>query len=138
MKIEMRATPGRGLPHVKEKENVVGTPTREKENVAGTPAKEKEYVAGTPAIEWWYGGDSHKKRAGIPANVRGWEFDKQTWKRGKNWYYTVNYTGKTNSVTNSVVIWNFEFVLLLRFLRYTDSYMGRVDRVLNRVLAWKC
>ena len=29
--------------------------------------------------------------------------------RGENWHYTVNYTGKANSVTDSVVIWNFEF-----------------------------
>ena len=50
-------------------------------------------------------------------------------------YYAVNHTGKTDSVTNSVVVWNFEFVLLLRFLYYTDSYTDRVDRVANRVLA---
>ena len=68
---------------------MVGTPSREKENMAGTPAREKENVAGTPAREKEeglrlqqrkriYGGDSHKKRAGIPANVLGCEFDKQT------------------------------------------------------------
>ena len=50
---------------------------------AGTPAREKEYMAGTPAIEWWYGRDSHKKRAVTPANLRGCEFDKKTWKRRK-------------------------------------------------------
>ena len=53
----------------------------------------------------------------------------------KNWYYTVHYTGKTDSVINSVVVWNFEFVLLLKFLYYTNGYTGRVDRVANRVLA---
>ena len=50
-------------------------------------------------------------------------------------YYTVNHTGKTDSVINSVVVWNFEFVLLLEFLYYTDSYTDRVDRVANCVLA---
>ena len=48
--------------------------------------------------------------------------------------YTGNYTGKTDSVTNSVAVWNFEIVLLLKFVHYTDSYMGRVGRVANRVL----
>ena len=52
----------------------------------------------------------------------------------KNWYYTVNSTGKSDSVINSVVVWNFEFVLLLKFLYYTDGYTDRVDRVANRVL----
>ena len=45
------------------------------------------------------------------------------------------YTGKTDSVTNSVVVQNYEIVLLLKFLHYTDGYTGRVDRVANRVLA---
>ena len=53
----------------------------------------------------------------------------------QNWYYTVNYTGNTDSVSNSVVVWNFEIVLLLKILHCTDSYTGRVDRVANRVLA---
>ena len=53
-------------------------------------------------------------------------------------YYTINYTGRSDSVTNSVVVWNFKIVLLLKFLYYTDDYTGRVDRVANRVLAWKC
>ena len=44
------------------------------------------------------------------------------------------YTGKTDSVTNNVVVWNSECVLLLKFLHYTDGYTGRVDRVPNRVL----
>ena len=52
----------------------------------------------------------------------------------QNWYYTVNHTGKTDSIINSVVVWNFEFVLLLKFLYYTDGYTDRVDRVANRVL----
>ena len=56
-------------------------------------------------------------------------------KEEQNWYYTVNYTGETDSVTNSVVVWNSKFVLLLKFLYYTDGYTGRVDRVVNRVLA---
>ena len=51
-------------------------------------------------------------------------------KEEQNWYYTGNHTGKTNSV----VVWNSECVLLLKFLHYTDGYMGRVDRVANRVL----
>ena len=55
-------------------------------------------------------------------------------KEEQNWYYTVNYTGKTDSVTNSVIAWNFEFVLLLKFLHYTDDYTGRVARIVNRVL----
>ena len=77
----------------REKENMAGTLAKEKEkgrdsgkrkeNVAGTPAKEKKYVAGTSTVDWWYGGDSHKKRAGTPANVRGCEFDKQTWRGEK-------------------------------------------------------
>ena len=53
----------------------------------------------------------------------------------QNLYYPVYYTGKTDSVTNSVAVWNFEFVLLLNLLYYTDSYTGRVNRVVNRVLA---
>ena len=56
-------------------------------------------------------------------------------KEEKNCNYTGNYTGKTYSVTNSVVVWNFEFVLLLKLWYYTDSYTGSVDRVANRVLA---
>ena len=67
----------------KKKKRMAGTPAREKVNMAGALARERENMGGTPAIEWWYGGDSHKKRAGIPANVRGCEFDKQTWKRRK-------------------------------------------------------
>ena len=55
-------------------------------------------------------------------------------KEEQNLYYTSNYTGKTNSVTNSVIVWNFEFVLLLKFLYYTDGYTDRVDRVANHVL----
>ena len=47
------------------------------------------------------------------------------------------YTGKTDSVTNSVAIWNFEIVLLLKFVHYTDSYTGRVERVANRVFGLK-
>ena len=39
-----------------------------------------------------------------------------------------------DSVTNSVVVWNFEIVLLLKFVHYTDNYTGRVERVANRVL----
>ena len=50
-------------------------------------------------------------------------------------YYTINYTSDTDSVTNSIVVWNFEFVLLLKFLHYADGYTGRVDRVASRVLA---
>ena len=53
----------------------------------------------------------------------------------QNWYYTVNYTVRSDSVTNSVVVWNSEIVLLLKSLHYTDGYTGRVDRVANRVLA---
>ena len=52
----------------------------------------------------------------------------------KIWYYMVNYTGRLDSVTNSVVVWS-EIVLLLKILHYTDNYTGRVDRVANRVLA---
>ena len=55
-------------------------------------------------------------------------------KEEKNWHYTVYDTGKSDSVMNSVVVWNFEIVLLLKFLYYTDSYVGRVDRVANRVV----
>ena len=51
-------------------------------------------------------------------------------KEEQNWYYT----GKTDSVSNSVVVWNFEIVLLLKILHYTDDYTGRVDRVANGVL----
>ena len=49
-------------------------------------------------------------------------------------YYTGNFPSKTDSVTNNVVVWNFEIVLLLKFVHYTDSYTGRPDRVANRVL----
>ena len=56
-------------------------------------------------------------------------------KEVKIWHYTVIYTGRSDSVTNSVVVWNSKIVLLLKFLHYTDDYTGRVDRVANRVLA---
>ena len=80
------------------------------------------------------GRDSHKKRAGIPANVRGCEFDKQTWKE-KDWHYTVYDTDKSDSVTNSVVVWNYKICVVLKILYYTDDYTGWIDRVANRVLA---
>ena len=51
-------------------------------------------------------------------------------KEVKIWYYTVIYTGRSDSVTNGVVVWNSKIVLLLKFLHYTDDYTGRVDRVM--------
>ena len=91
----------RGLPQEKEmymagtparKRNVCGGDSRKKrkrKEWAGTPAREKEiYMAGTPAIEWWYGGDSHKKRAGTPA-MNGVANLISKHERGENWHHTV-------------------------------------------------
>ena len=77
----------RGLPQEKEKNG--GDSRKKKKRMAGTPAREKEmYMAGTPAIEWWYGGDSHKKRAGTPA-MYGVANLISKHERGGNWHYTV-------------------------------------------------
>ena len=50
-----------------EKENGRGLPQLKRDYEAGDPQEKEMYMAGTPANEWWYGGDSHKKRAGTPA-----------------------------------------------------------------------
>ena len=95
---------GRGLPQMK-RDYEAGTPARkriaygrdsrkkkkciwrglpqEKEKNGEDSRKRKRNVYGGDSRNWlmiWYGGDSHKKRAGTPANVRGCEFDKQTWR----------------------------------------------------------
>ena len=105
-----------------------GLPQEKKKNNGGDSHKRKRK----------YGGDSHKKRVGTPAKLRGCEFDKQTWKRRKNWHYTVYDTGKSDSVINSVVVWNCKICVVLKILYYTDYYTGRVNRVANRVLIWIC
>ena len=58
-------------------------------------------------------------------------------KEEKNWHYTVYETGKSDSVINSVVVWNCKICVVLKFLHYTDDYTGRVDfaEIPNRVFA---
>ena len=69
MNIEVKATPGWGLPHLKKRcggdsrnwKTIWGWDSRNWKRIwGGTPAREKENMAGTPAIEWLYGGDSQK------------------------------------------------------------------------------
>ena len=94
-----------------------GTPARKRKEWAGTPAREKEKNGGDSRKRKRnvYGGDSRKRKRnvyggdsrewmmiwwGLPqkkgwasSNVRGCEFDKQTW-RGENWPPKINYTYK--------------------------------------------
>ena len=79
----------RGLPQEKKKKRMGGDSHKKKKRMAGTPAREKEmYMEETPANEWWYGGDSHKKRAGTPA-MNGIANLISKRERGGNWHHAV-------------------------------------------------
>ena len=95
----------RGLPQEKEKKRA-GTPAREKEKNGGDSGKRKKEM-----MIWR--GLPQEKKGWASSNVRGCEFDKQTW-RGENWPPKINYTYKW-------IVWTS--VCWLRFGNLCDCWI---------------
>ena len=72
--------------------------------VAENSAREKEIVAENSANVVEVSAREKRNVAEISASFGGCEFDKQNMIEEQNWYYTVNYTDKSDSVTNSVIV----------------------------------